>query len=58
MTEKVTQLVLELRSLVVLYIGLGMSTTVHLVRTEGWAAPFSVACVVCAHTHGHKQRPP
>ena len=45
MPEKNLQLVLALRSLAAFHIGLGVSTTVRLVRTKGWAALCSFAGV-------------
>jgi hypothetical protein len=38
MPDKLLQLVFALRSLVAFHVGLGVSTTVRLVRTEGGAA--------------------
>jgi hypothetical protein len=40
------QLVFALRSLVAFHVGLGVSTTVRLVRTKGWAALDSFVGVV------------
>ena len=46
MPEKMLQLVFALRSLVAFHVGLGVSTTVRLVRTKGWAALDSFVGVV------------
>jgi hypothetical protein len=44
--DKWLQLVFALRSLVAFHVGLGVSTTVHLVRTKGWVALSSFVGVV------------
>ena len=46
MADKLLQLVFALRSLVAFHVGLGLSTTVRLVCTKGWAALCSFVGVV------------
>ena len=46
MPDKLIQLVFALRILVAFHVGLGVSTTVRLVCTKGWAALCSFVGVV------------
>jgi hypothetical protein len=56
-SDKLLQLVFALRSLVAFHVGLGVSTTVRLVRAKGWAALCSFVGVVYLRESVSRCRP-